>query len=329
MATAGWRSGRPLTESLRTQCAGFDFFQLVRLLLHERGAKAERFERALRFKADLSSAFPGHEVTRVTDRGTRAPLALSTADYVVAGNLGPLPEPYTDWLQNRVRDGDRVMADFLDLFNHRFNALRFEARARSRPMLANQGPDEARYGEQVAALAGLAAPGLLEQLPGPRRAWLGIAGLLADRRRSAPVLTAVLSAYLGAKVLLRQLVGAWRAIAPADRSALGRTNSRLGAQTVLGARLWEQQAGVEIEIGPLGYRRFCELLPGGPAHEALAKVLRLLVDRLADCRIRLRLDSNEAPEPRLRALRLGQTAWLGKPKASGVYEAAFTVGAYS
>jgi type VI secretion system protein ImpH len=277
-------------------------------------------------------------VTRVTDRGPHA-VTVATPDYVVAGYLGPLPEAYTDWLQNRVRDGDRVMADFFDLFNHRFNALRFEARARNRPMLANLGPDEVRrneshrdelsYSEQVAALAGLAAPGLLEQLPSPRRAWLGIAGLLANRRRSAPVLTAVLSRYLGAKVLLRQLAGAWRAIVPADRTTLGRANSRLGTHTVLGSRLWEQHARIELEIGPLSYARFCELLPKGSFHESFAKILHLLTDRLADCRIRLRLEPAEAPEPKVGALRLGQTAWLGRPKSSGVYEAVFTVGAYA
>lgn len=329
MATDGWRSGRALSERVRKDCAGFDFFQLVRLLLRERGARAERFERELRFRAELSSAFPGHEVTRVLDRGARAPLALSTPDYVVAGYLGPLPEPYTDWLQNRVRDGDRVMADFLDLFNHRFSALRFEMRARNRPLLANSAPGEAEQGEQLAACAGLAAPGLIEQLPQPRRAWLGVAGLLADRRKSAPALVAVLSAYLGTKIALRQLAGAWRAFAPAERNALGRAGSRLGTEMVLGAKVWDQQAGVELQIGPLGYARFRELLPGAAAHAAFVKVLRLLLDRLIDCRVRLRLDPKEAPPPRLGALRLGWTGWLGRPGAAGVHEATFTVSGFA
>lgn len=350
MAAHGWRSGRPLSQQVRREFAGFNFFQLVRLLLRERDkefAPGSRIDDVVRFRADLSSAFPGHEVTRLIDRGKRSPVTVTTPNYVVAGYLGPLPEPFSDWLQNRARDGDRVMADFLDLFNHRFNALRYQIKTHRQLGLDSRAPEETLHAGYLAALMGMAAPGLAEQLPLPRRAWLGIAGLLANCRNSAPVVTAVLSAYLGAKAGMRQLCGAWRDIEKPDQTRLGVSSSRLGRESVLGARVWDEHARVEVTVGPIDYSRFCMLLPGERAHAGFVALLRFLLDRRFDCQVRFLVKEATLPAPTLTArpdqgaqpgrpgywgLRLGFSAWLAgraTPEAwGGTRDAAYLVRAF-
>jgi len=340
MEAHGWRSNRPLSRGIRESYAHFNFYQLVRLLLRERGIEdpdGRNLDAAVRFRADLSAAFPGNEVTRLEDRGAGAPIAITTPNYVVAGYLGPLPEPFTDWLRDAARDGDHVLANFLDLFNHRVNALRYRCKVRNQIGLSNSAPENTPHARSLAAAMGMDAPGLAEQLPIPRRALLGAAGLLADVRKSEPVVTAILSLYLKAKVSLRSLCGGWRFIGRSDRNALGARNSRLGRDSVLGAHVWDASAGVEITVGPLPYERYCRLLPderghderycrwprSESRHEGLVALLRFLTDRRFDCSVRLIARPHTLPDSRLQqypdngtqspgywGLRLGQTAWL-------------------
>jgi type VI secretion system protein ImpH len=320
MDADGWRSARSLSARVREDYPRFDFFQLVRLLRRERaGARAQApLERAVRFRADLSAAFPGNEVTRVVDAGTHRPVTLDTPNYILAGHLGPLPEPFTEWLRERKREDDRVMADFLDLFNHRLSALRCLIKMENHPGLAGERPERIPLAGHLAALMGLGAPGLAAQLRLPGRALLGIAGLLADCRRSAALITNVLSAWVGASVALRQLIGAWRDLDPRDRTRLGVARHALGTQTVLGTRMWDQQARIELRIGPLPYARFRQLLPGERAHRRFVALVRYLTDRRCDCEVRLVLAAEAQPAPRLARSgpRLGYTSWLAGRRAA-------------
>ena len=111
--------------------------------------------------------------------------------------------------------------------------------------------------------------------------------------------------------------GGGQAITPPIRSHLGTANSRLGSEAVLGSRVWDQQARIELVIGPLGYARFCALLPGGDEHPRFVALLRYLTDRQADCLVRLKLAPEQTPQPLLhgnaeRGMRLGYSAWLAE-----------------
>lgn len=317
MASVGRRPARALSQRLRTEYAAFDYYQLIRALLRgaaEPGMGEEALDKAIRFRADLSSSFPGREVSGV-DEKTPGRVTLTTPNYCVAGYLGPLPDAYTEWLQRRAAGGDRAMADFLDLFNHRANVLRYRIKARSRLSLRNEVPEQTPLAGYLAAVMGLGDDSLMARLPLPRRALLALAGMLADRRRSASVIRRVLSIYLGAPVEVLQLRGGWQAIMPPIRSHLGTANSRLGSEAVLGSRVWDQQARIELVIGPLGYARFCALLPGGAEHQRFVALLRYLTDRQVDCLVRLKLVPAQTPQPLLhggaeRGMRLGYSAWL-------------------
>jgi type VI secretion system protein ImpH len=318
MAAHGWRSTRALSTQLREQFAGFDYYQLVRLLLAEAGSDAperQALDRCVRFGADLSAAFPGREITRL-EEPDNAPIRLGTSNYCVAGVLGPLPEPFSEWLRERVREGDDAMLRFLDLFNHRLNTLRYSLKSRFNPGLNNRHPEHTDNAGYLAAVMGLSQPGLAEQLPVPKRALLAVAGLLSDQRRSAAMIGQVLGLFMDAEVRVEQLAGGWAAIEPEQHTALGRANSRLGGETPLGRRFWDPQGRIVLHLGPLAYGRFCALLPGGALHAGFVALVRHLTDRQVDSLVCLTLDPATLPVRRLTAvsatgagLRLGYTAW--------------------
>lgn len=348
MATLGGQSVAPVTpvslnQAIAGQYARFDVFQLVRLLQHHADGTWPVGQR-LRFRADLRASFAGHEVTRLTrakampsfrhearlGRKMPARLELRTPNYCVASELGPLPEPFLEWVRDQERVGGHAMAAFLDVFNQRVHVLRHELKRRSLRALDPAKPAQTRYAGQLAALMGVALPAQQAQIPLPMRAWLGLAGLLVNTRRSAVVVAQILTAYIGVPCRLQTMVGRWREIEQADRIALGRRQHALGRQSLLGRYTWDAHASVRLHVAPMRYDAACALLPLRPAregeaqpnaaHEGLVAMVRMLLDRRYDCEVELLLHSDSVPPSRLQlpwrggglGLRLGQTAWLGR-----------------
>lgn len=338
MASDRWRASTPLNRLVVEQYGRFNVFQLMRLLIRRgQGADYSAGQR-LRFRADLGASFRAAEITRLAAcaprKGGRAQaaaeqvqrIAVHTANYCLAGELGPLPAPFLEWVREQQRDGARAMSAFLDLFNQRIHVLRFELKQRSLRALDPALPADTRYADQLAALMGLAAPGQQSQIPLPKRAWLGMAGLLINTRRSADVVSIVLQRYLGVAVKLHTLLGSWRDIEEGDRLALGRRNQVLGRSSLLGRRVWDSQAAVRLDVARMSFERAVALLPLRPSragerlpasrYPSLASLIRLLLDRRYDCEVVLRIDTDSIPAARLTragrhlGLRLGQTAWL-------------------
>jgi type VI secretion system protein ImpH len=327
-----------LTTRLLAVYPRFNVFQLMRLLLlraprkHGHLAPAPR----VRFRADLSAAFPGREFSRLELLGADVDgqagpelqeIHIHTPNFCITGPLGPLPEPFTEWLRDQSAQHRYATRDFLDIFNQRSSALRFEVKAAMLHELTGVAPAESRVGRNLACVAGMGASAQPRQVPVPERSWMALADMLGNRRRSAAGIVQLLSFLFGSPVKLEQWVGAWRPIEQEDRIALGARNQQLGRRSVLGTRVWDVQARLRITIGQLGYGSLCALLPPAPhdtrpapGYEQFAGLLRLLLDRQCDCEVRLH--AGEAPPPAtLRArsarpgyigLRLGQTAWLGQ-----------------
>jgi type VI secretion system protein ImpH len=323
----------------------FNVFQLMRLLLADAQPDMP-MEQVLRFRADLSASFPANEFSHVrltgvapdsdTDHGTQL-VEITTANFCIASVLGPLPEPFTEWLRDLQTLRSTAMADFLDIFNQRINLLRFRIKRMQTIGLQAVAPEETEMAYGLSALMGLVQPQLGQQVPLPERSWLGLAGLLANRRKQATTVVQILSLALGTQVRLIPFIGAWQEIAAQDRCALGRRNSKLGRNSVIGRRVWDQQARIRLHIGVVDYDRLCRLLPptalqqhanvqnipAATAQESdfdmFSGLLKLLVDRLADCEIDISVSTASIPsiplaQPARRndfsSMRLGQSAWL-------------------
>lgn len=305
----------------------FDPLQLVRLWLQPTGPQHKA--RRVSYRADLGAAFPGRPLCRVAveDQGER--LRLETPDFCVASALGPLPEPFVEWLREQDADGRGATRAFLDLFNHRLHLLRYGMRSQFEPGLNSEPPDRTPLASFLAALMGMRDGQQLAQLPLPVRSWLGIGGLLCGARRSAAALTQVLQAHLGCPVRVEQLVGNWRPIEAQDTHRLGQGGRRLGQDTLLGSKVWDAQGRVRLHIGPLPFALARRLLPpdlphassvdatehGGSLHAAFAALVHLMLDRRQDAEIHVQVEPQTVRASEARAsggpgLRLGQTGWL-------------------
>ena len=219
---------------------------------------------------------------------------------------------------DRLQDGDPVLRDFLDIFNHRLISLLYRVRKTLRPGFAYTTPEGDAGSRFLLSLVGLGTPGLRRRLGVPDRALTRFAGLLAHYPRSAAGLRAMLEAYFDVAVEIRQLLGRYLYLAVEEQSAIGLTgrNQRLGRDLLLGRYVFDVPGRLEIRLGPLTLEPFLDLLPIGAGFRELRDLVRLYLGDSARVDVQLTLAGPEVPVARLGARggadapRLGWTTWL-------------------
>jgi type VI secretion system protein ImpH len=341
-------------KRLYDEAFAFDFFQAVRLmqrLAPERapvGHDGPPGREVARFRALPSLTFPASSLFEVTrpPPGSTVPRMVVTF-LGLTGPSGVLPRHYTDLILRleRERKGEerRALREWLDLFNHRLVSLFYRAWEKYRFWLAYERGEPGRddpdtFTRALHAVVGLGTGGLRDRLRvaavelgrGRERllarvedlTLLHYAGLLAQRKRNASGLEALLADYFGVPVRVRQFVGQWLQLEPASQSRLGVAggNCSLGEDTVAGERVHDCQGKIRVRLGPLTYPRFVEFLPDrSPAPEQKAFFLLVHLVRLYagpefdfDVQPVLRADAvpecqltDDAPGPRL-----GWNTWL-------------------
>jgi type VI secretion system protein ImpH len=144
--------------------------------------------------------------------------------------------------------------------------------------------------------------------------------LLAHRPHSASGLRTLLSDYFQVEVAVEQFTGAWLTLSEDQWTRLGTRqgqNQTLGDGAILGKRVWDQHAGVNICLGPLDLDTFESFLPNGSAYPALCDLCRFYLGQEWDFSFRLELRTDQIPwpafsgaRPGIRRPALGRLAWL-------------------
>lgn len=295
----------------------FDFLQAVRILSRlfpDRrpvGHEGHPSHEVVHFAASPSLAFPAGDIQSIAvDPAAAAPPTMTVNFMGLTGPLGALPYCYTELLMERIARKDYALRDFLDLFNHRAISLFHRASVKYRSLMGAEGAADGGISRCLENLAGMgAAPKLKETL----RCY---AGLFNQRPRSASGLECMLSSYFETPVHVEMFVGQWVALQPETRTRLGVQNSALGAEAIIGERIWDRQSKFRVKLGPLPLARFRAFLPGRPAFVELLELVRAYSGMDHDFDVSLAPDKDAATPCRLESdgdgrARLGWSSWLG------------------
>jgi type VI secretion system protein ImpH len=324
MASYGWRDRRSVEDALFTEGHRFSFVQAVRLLeeMRLRGNRTAPAEGAdpdrevVHFRHAVRLDFPPTDIEEVTKPSNGdGPVEMTVNVLGLAGALGPLPPAVSELIVERAFRKDTAFRDFLDIFNHRLVSLLYRARKKYRPALDSQSPDRGRVASVLTAFLGLATPGLLGRMEMPDRALLPYTGLVVDKQRSTIGLVRLLEDYFEIAVTVLPFQGQWNEIQEDDLTYIGPSgmNQVLGRSAVLAKRIWDEEASVEVQLGPLTLDQFVAFLPIGRSHHALVAAVRYYLRGELGFMFRLQIAAGEVPELRIgraEAAFLGWTTWL-------------------
>lgn len=310
---------------LRDEPHAFNLFQAISIL--ERGepelapvGTSVGIDEALRLSAQVDLAFAPSDIASLEDSTQTGPaLTLKSPALSLAGVHGPLPMPFTELLMERRRVRDVSGLDFLDIFNQRLLGFLYRSRRKHHLALSAGEVDQAPLVRSLDALSGLGrAEGA--RSPDGDQAWLRHAGVQGAAPRSMASLLAVVRDRMGIHFSGRQFIGGWHPLALCDRARLhdqGRPASiqaRLGMGACLGARAWDQGAGMALSTPPLESARFASLLPGGKDNTLLGWLVARHLQ--SDIQIELTLGLATRPVTRLASAPTSDSASQPAPDAT-------------
>jgi len=275
------------------------------------------------FQANPSLGFPGSDVDRVeffNEHGQlRARLRFNLIGLV--GASSPLPAFYGEQALGDGEDGNPTR-HFLDVFHHRLQRLMLPIWKKYRYRASFQSGALDPFSAQLFALIGLGGEDIRQAKELNWKRLLPYLGLLSLRAHSAALIEAVLRYYFKhAELTIEQCIERRVEILEEQRNRLGRANSLLGEDLVLGERVRDRSGKFRIYIRQLNWERFHEFLPIGFGYQPLCALVRFTLRDPLDYDIRLVLRQEEIRELRIgeqNVCRLGWTSWLGRERADGV-----------
>jgi type VI secretion system protein ImpH len=306
-------------EALAREPHRYDFYQVMRRLecarpqLPRWGQALRPHDELVRLGQEPELTFAPAPLASFTPAGTARQARLAIRLFGLLGPNGPLPLHLTEYARERqLHAGDRTFVRFLEMLSHRFVAFFYRAWAQSQPTVAADRPDDDRFRTFIGALFGLAPLAFRNRDSVPDAAKLAAAGLLAPQVRNADGLGSILAAYFHVPVRLREFIGHWLDLAPADQTTLAATHANLGQGAVLGRKVYDRQSRFRIELGPLSCALYESFLPTGELLRPLVDWVRNYVGFEYAWDLRLALVAEEVPVVMLGETgRLGWTSWLG------------------
>ena len=333
-----------LLDRLHRRAWEFDFFQAVWLLerychvdtpVGERGPAARE---PLRFRPNLSLAFPATDVCGLTQYGdpaTGAPRYLVEVAFLgLYGGSTPLPLHYaisvlraTDAATAAERSaeekrdyahrlpGASPIRDFIDIFHHRLIALFYRAWLKYRHDRMFSAPRRDVITEYLRFLIGC-SPDWDEAVLGvPPIRLLRYAGLLTQHPRSATTLAGMLFDYWGdIPVRVESFVGQWVPLDPADLNRVGLLNSRLGVDLTVGDQVYDRGGVFNTAVGPVDWATYQSFVPGGFRYRQNRALTRLYCCDPLGFTLQVTLRPGEVPPMHLTSEEggsaLGMTSWV-------------------
>lgn len=224
------------------------FYQSVRLIIkHWRREQLQRYRdwdlHAVQFTSSLKLTSMDTEVDELypAKKPALADFDIVVNDFGLLGIHGALPHSYTEWVTDQLhRYNDEAIKNFLDIFNHRVNTLRFELWKKTHPAIAFELDDDFTFPAIFNAVAGRTASPFIR--PDSVTLWGRPTFVNLERLLQKEFMTAV---------SIIPFQGGWADVEPSACTVLGRHHTSLGKGNILGKKYRDIHAAFHVKIGPL------------------------------------------------------------------------------
>ena len=313
------------------------FFQAVRMLQklekdRERvGNFAKPQDEAIRFSAVPSLAFPPSELYDI-ERLSSGQMKMTVQFMGLCAALSALPAMYVELVLQRLREKDRAMAEFFDIFDHRLISLFYRAWEKHHAFVGYEAGADDKLTLRLLDLLGLGTDAMRGRSVILDETCVYYVGLLGRHVRTAAALRQILEDFFDVPVEIHQFAGTWRPLPRENQTVLadgGSMSEQLGFGVIAGEEVWDHHGRIRITLGPMTFDRYEEFLPGKPGHRELASFMKFYSDGAYETQVQLILKREDVPECVLgkqsgRFPRLGLVTWLKtRPRGSDADEAMY------
>jgi len=308
MATNVRRALPELVQQIAADAPQYDFFQLVRMLESVWGnyqGHVSPLDAKVNFRPAKEINFPAADVRRAKQLENDK-LSVELNFMGLYGVDAAVPQ-YIITTALHEDEAGAVTKAFLDIFNHRFYVLLYQAWKKYHPAISLESRSS-KYYRYINALAGSTSAVTSSES-------LGFAGLNGQQNHSATALKGLLKDMVGAQVEIEQYVPVWKTISTKICvGGSGELAMALGDNMVLGTQLLDVGGKVNVKLGPFNIERAFALLPGTENAKSLGNVLGQFLGGSMDFDATLRVEgaSGYAPALGSEGLRLGWRMWLGE-----------------
>lgn len=316
-------------ETLSKETFRFDFHQAVELI-HQLnpqsipvGVGSDPTKEPLSIKARVSLSPSSGEIHAFIPPSARGDKPILWVNFMgIAGIQGPLPTPYTELLLQRNRFNDFAFRDFLDIFNHRLTSIWHKLKKRTFISYSQQDPRKTHVGQSLMSISGLMNESYRDMIHVSERTLLSYHDLMWHRPKSAYGLLRVLQTHFQLNVNIEQFTGDWIQADIKDCTLIGRQFHALGTETILGNKVWDQAAGIRIDLGPSTWEKMNQLLPckiknkegkfiTGRDYQTLQDLIRFYMGHSHKVKIRYQIHPMNVKPLRLnRQFGLGYNSWI-------------------
>ena len=235
------------------------------------------------------------------------------------GPNGPLPLHYTELVRERTENfNDPTLADFLDVFHHRYLTHLHRAWAQAQAAAGLDRADDETFSRYIAQLTGHDPLEIRDSVL-PAHARLAASTHLSREARNPDGLAQTLGRFFAVPVALQEFVMHWIRIDEPDQTRLGapRPSSLLGVGAMLGELVPDRQNKFRLVLGPLRLDQYQHFTPQGRDLPLLVEWVRAFVGYEFVWELELRVRNDSAPPARLdESQRLGWSTWLGGSAAA-------------
>lgn len=237
----------------------------------------------------------------------------------VLGPNGALPIHMTEWVRERCESKrDPTLANFIDLFHHRYLTHLYRAWAQSQAAAGLDRADDETFTRYVARLAGDDPTQMQHSALAPHARWASSAHRVRSAR-DPDGLVSTLSRYFGVTVRMHEYQLHWVQLEPEDQTQLGqpRISGTLGQGAVVGEYIPDRQSRFRLQIGPLDLPGYLRLTPQGlngvKDLSALVELVRSFIGFEYEWEVELLIYSHAAPPCCLAdGAQLGWSSWMGE-----------------
>lgn len=273
----------------------------------------EKLYDRLKFRGNPSLSFAKSELSKMefveTSKGKNVEITLNFLG--LFGSASPLPSHYCETILDSA-DSDRVLSDFLNLFNHHLQKMAYPIWEKQRYYIQYQRDLQDKFSKYMLSILGLYSQTQIKSSKLNFQKLIPYTGILSMRQKSAGTLVSILRHYLEYdKLEIVQCIGMNANIPLWQRSSLGDENCSLGGDFLIGESVRTRSLKFQILLSSIPWHCLYDYSIHGEKTKELQELISLALNEPLEYELCMHIEKDEIRPLELSQHYLGVNSFLG------------------